>query len=157
MAVELFKMMAGLDIVHVPYAGEGQMLTDLVGGQLNAAIGGISAGIGQIRAGKLRAIAVTTASRSDALPGVPTIGETVPGFEASGWSGLVAPKGTSAAIVERLSKAVVDVQADPKFVARLSDLGVSVLAMPPAAFGKFIADETEKWGKVVKFAGLKPQ
>jgi tripartite-type tricarboxylate transporter receptor subunit TctC len=157
MAVELFKMMAGLDIVHVPYAGEGQMLTDLVGGQLNAAIGGISAGIGQIRAGKLRAIAVTTASRSDALPGVPTIGETVPGFEASGWSGLVAPKGTPAAIVERLSKAVVDVQADAKFVARLSDLGVSVLAMPPAAFGKFIADETEKWGKVVKFAGLKPQ
>jgi tripartite-type tricarboxylate transporter receptor subunit TctC len=156
MAVELFKMMAGLDIVHVPYAGEGQMLTDLVGGQLNAAIGGISAGIGQIRAGKLRAIALTTASRIDALPGVPTIGETVPGFEASGWSGLVAPKGTPAAIIDRLYKAVLDVQADPKFVARLADLGVSVLAMSPAAFGKFIADETEKWGKVVIFAGLKP-
>ena len=157
MAVELFKMMAGVDIVHVPYAGEGQMVTDLLGGQLKAGIGGISSSIGHIRAGKLRPLALTTARRIAELPGVPTIGETVPGFEASGWSGIVAPKDTPPEIVDKLYNAVKALQADPKFVARLSDLGVSVLAMPPAEFGRFIADETEKWRKVVKFAGLKPQ
>ncbi len=156
MAVELLKMMAGIDIVHVPYAGEGQMLTDLLGGQLKAAIGGISASIGHIRAGKLRALALTTATRIDELPGVPTIGETLPGFEASGWSGLVAPKNTPAVVVDRLDDAVRAVQADPKFKARLADLGVSELALSPAEFGTYIADETEKWRKVVKFAGLKP-
>jgi len=157
MAVELFKMMAGVDIVHVPYAGEGQMVTDLLGGQLKAAIGGISSGIGHIRAGKLRALALTTATRIDELPGVPTIGETLPGFDASGWSGIVAPKATPAGIVGKLYSAVRAVQADPRFAARLADLGVSLLAMLPAEFGKFIADETVKWRKVVKFAGLKPQ
>jgi tripartite-type tricarboxylate transporter receptor subunit TctC len=157
MAVELLKMMAGIDIVHVPYAGEGQMLTDLLGGQLRVAIGGISAGIGQIKAGKLRALAVTTASRSETMPDIPTIGETVPGYDASGWSGIVAPKSTPGAIVDRLYRAVVAVQGDPAFKARLADLGVSELALSPAEFGKFIADETVKWGKVVKFAGLKPQ
>ena len=133
------------------------MVTDLLGGQIKAAIGGISSSIGHIRAGKLRALALTTGSRIDELPGVPTIAETVPGFEASGWSGIVAPKNTPAAIVDTLSGAVKAVQADPKFKARLADLGVSELILTPAEFGKFIAEETEKWGKVVKFAGLKPQ
>jgi tripartite-type tricarboxylate transporter receptor subunit TctC len=157
MAVELFKMIAGVDIVHVPFAGEGQMVTDILGGQVKAAIGGISSSIGHIRAGKLRPLALTTASRIEELPDVPTIAETVPGFEASGWSGIVAPKGTPAAIVDTLYRAVQAVQADPKFKVRLADLGVSELALSPAEFGKFIAEETEKWRKVVKFAGLKAE
>jgi tripartite-type tricarboxylate transporter receptor subunit TctC len=157
MAVELLKMMAGIDIVHVPYAGEGQMVTDLLGGQIKIAVGGISSSIGHIRAGKLRPLGLTTASRLDELPGVPTIGETVPGFEASGWSGIVAPKQTPPEIVEKLYAAIRDVQADPKFGARLADLGVSVLAMSSDQFGKLIADDTAKWGKVVRFANLKPE
>jgi tripartite-type tricarboxylate transporter receptor subunit TctC len=157
MAVELFKMMAGVEVLNVPYGGEGQMITDLLGGQVKHAFGGISAGISHIKAGKLTALAVTTATRVPELPDVPTIGETVPGFEAAGWSGVVAPKNTPKEIVDKLYNAVVAVQADPKFQSRLSDLGVSVLAMTPDAFAKFIADETEKWGKVVKFAGLKPK
>jgi tripartite-type tricarboxylate transporter receptor subunit TctC len=157
MAVELLKMMAGIDIVHVPYAGEGQMVTDLLGGQLHVAIGGLSPSIGHIKAGKLRALAVAPAVRSDILPDVPTVGETVPGYEASGWSGVVAPKATPKEIVDTLYRAIVAVQADPGFKERLADLGVSELTLPPAEFGKFIADETDKWGKVVKFAGLKPQ
>src|SRR5208282_3662292 len=153
MAVELLKMMAGIDIVHVPFAGEGQMVTDLLGGQVKAAIGGISSSIGHIRAGKLRALALTTGSRIDELPGVPTIAETVPGFEASGWSGIVAPKNTPNEIIDRLAGAISAAQADPKFKDRLADVGVTELALSPSEFGKFIAAETEKWGKVVKFAG----
>ncbi|MFZ3309532.1 MAG: tripartite tricarboxylate transporter substrate binding protein [Xanthobacteraceae bacterium] len=157
MAVELLKMMAGIDIVHVPYAGEGQMVTDLLGGQVKVGVDGISAAIGQIKTGKLRALALTTASRIDELPGVPTIAETLPGFEASGFSGIVAPKGTSPDIVDTLAGAVKAIQADPKFKERLSQLGVSELSMSPGDFGRYIAGETEKWAKVVKFAGLKPQ
>jgi len=157
MAVELLKMMPGIDIVHVPFSGEGQMVTDILGGQVKAAIGGISSSIGHIRAGKLRPLALTTASRIDELPGVPIIAETVPGFEASGWSGVVAPKNTPKEIVDKLYGAIVAVQADPAFKARLADLGVSALALSPAEFGTFIAEETEKWRKVIKFAGLKPQ
>lgn len=157
MAVELLKMMAGIDIVHVPYAGEGQMVTDLLGGQVKVGVDGISAAIGQIKTGKLRALALTTASRIDELPGVPTIAETLPGFEASGFSGIVAPKGTPPDIVDTLAGAVKAIQADPKFKERLSQLGVSELSMSPGDFGKYIAGETEKWAKVVKFAGLKPQ
>ncbi|MGB7076519.1 MAG: tripartite tricarboxylate transporter substrate binding protein [Xanthobacteraceae bacterium] len=157
MAVELLKMMAGIDIVHVPYAGEGQMVTDLLGGQVKVGVDGISAAIGQIKSGKLRALALTTANRIDELPGVPTIAETLPGFEASGFSGIVAPKGTPPDIVDTLAGAVKAIQADPKFKERLSQLGVSELSMSPGDFGKYIAGETEKWAKVVKFAGLKPQ
>jgi tripartite-type tricarboxylate transporter receptor subunit TctC len=157
LAVELLKMLAGINVVHVPYVGESQMVTDLLGGQLMTGIGGISSGIGQIKAGKLRALGMTTAARLDELPDVPPIGDTVPGFEASGWSGIVAPKNTPKEIVDKLYGAIKDFQADPKFKARLADFGVTVLAMSPGEFGRFIADETQKWGKVVKFAGLKPQ
>jgi tripartite-type tricarboxylate transporter receptor subunit TctC len=157
MAVELVKMMAGLDIVHVPYAGEGQMVTDLLGGQLRVAVGGISAGIGHIRAGRLNPLAVTTATRAAMLPAVPTVGETVPGYEASGWSGVVAPKGTPPQIVDTLYRAIGAVQADAAFKSRIDDLGVSVFALSPAEFGKFIAEDIDKWGKVVKFAGLRPE
>ncbi|MFZ3339220.1 MAG: tripartite tricarboxylate transporter substrate binding protein [Xanthobacteraceae bacterium] len=151
MAVELLKMMAGIDIVHVPYGGEGQMITDLLGGQQRVAIGGISSAIGHIKAGKLRALALTTARRIDELPGVPTVAETLPGFEASGFSGIVAPKNTPTPIVDKLAAAVHAVQADDKFKTRLSDLGVSELSMSPAEFGQFIAAETAKWRKVVQF------
>ena len=157
MAVELFKMMAGVDVVHVPYAGEGQLVTDLLGGQVKVGVDGISAVIGQIKTGKLRALALTTANRIDELPGVPTVAETLPGFEASGFSGIVAPKNTPAPIIDKLAAAVRAIQADDKFKARLSELGVSELSMSPAEFGQFIAEETAKWRKVVQFAGLKAQ
>lgn len=157
MAVELLKMMAGLDIVHVPYAGEGQMVTDLLGGQLKVAAGGISPTIGHFRVGRLNPLAVTTAQRAAMLPDVPTVGEAVPGYEASGWSGVVAPKGTPPEVVDVLYRAVVAVQADTAFKSRIADLGVSVFALPPAEFGKFIAEDIEKWSKVVKFAGLKAE
>lgn len=157
MAVELLKMMAGIDVVHVPYAGEGQLVTDLLGGQVKAGCDGISAVIGHIKSGKLRALALTTASRIDELPGVPTVAETLPGFEASGFSGIVAPKNTPPDIVATLADAVKAIQADAAFKARLADLGVSELAMSPADFGSYLAAETAKWAKVVAFAGLKPQ
>ena len=157
MAVELFKMMAGVDVVHVPYAGEGQLVTDLLGGQVKVGVDGISAVIGQIKTGKLRAVALTTANRVDELPGVPTVAETLPGFEASGFSGIVAPKNTPTPVIDKLAAAVRAIQADDKFKARLSELGVSELSMSPAEFGQFIAAETAKWRKVVQFAGLKAQ
>jgi tripartite-type tricarboxylate transporter receptor subunit TctC len=157
MAVELLKMMAGIDVVHVPYAGEGQMVTDLLGGQVKVAVGGISAAIGHIKSGKLRALALTTANRIGELPGVPTVAETVPGFEASGFSGIVAPKNTPADIIATLAAAVKAILADAEFKKRLSDLGVSELSMSPSEFGAFLAAEAAKWAKVVKFAGLKPQ
>jgi len=157
LCVDLLKMMAGIDIVHVPYVGENQMVTDLLGGQIMTGFSGISTAIGHIKAGKLRALGVTTATRVAELPDVPTIGETVPGFEASGWTGVVAPKGMSSDIVDKLAGAIHDLQVDPAFRARLAEFGVTVLTLSPAQFGKFIVDETEKWGKIVRFAGLKPQ
>jgi len=156
LAVELLKMVAGIDIVHVPYFGENQMITDLLGAQLLAGLGGISSGIGHFRAGKLRALGVTTAARIPELPDVPAVGETIAGFEASGWSGVVAPKGTPKAVVDTLAAEIAAVQADAKFKERLTEFGAPLFSMPPDAFGKFIVAETEKWGKVVKFAGLKP-
>ena len=156
LAVELLKMVAGIDIVHVPYFGENQMITDLLGAQLLAGLGGISSGIGHFRAGKLWALGVTTAARIPELPDVPAVGETIAGFEASGWSGVVAPKGTPKAVVDTLAAAIAAVQADAKFKERLTEFGAPLFSMPPDAFGKFIVAETEKWGKVVKFAGLKP-
>ena len=157
LCVDLLKMMAGIDMVHVPYVGENQMVTDLLGGQLMAAVGGISSGIGHIKAGKLTALGVTTAARVSELPDVPTIADTIPGFEASGWSGIVAPKNTPKDVIDRLAAAIGVLQADAKFKQRLSEFGAPLFAQSPEAFGKFIVEETEKWGKVVKFAGLKPQ
>ena len=151
-AGELFKMMTGVDMVHVPYRGAAPALTDLLGGQVQVMFDAMPSSIEYIRAGKLRALAVTTATRSEALPDIPTVGEFVPGYEASGWYGIGAPKNTPAEIVDKLNKEINAALADPKIKARLADLGGTVLAGSPADFGKLIADETEKWGKVVKFA-----
>jgi tripartite-type tricarboxylate transporter receptor subunit TctC len=156
MAAELFKMMVGVDIVYVPYRGDAPALTDLLGGQVQAAFGGISASIEQIRAGKVRALAVTTSARLEAFPDIATLGETVSGYEATGWCGIVGPRSTPVAIIEELNKATNAALADPVVKGRLADLVAPVLAGSPADFGKLIADETEKWGKVVKFAGLRP-
>ena len=152
---ELFKMMAGVDMVHVPYRGAGPALTDLIAGQVQVYFATTVASIEYIRAGRLRALAVTTATRSDALPGIPTVDEFVPGYEASSWYGVGAPKATPAEIIEKLNKEINAGLADPKIKARLADLGGDVLALSPADFGKLIAEETEKWGTVVKFTGIK--
>jgi tripartite-type tricarboxylate transporter receptor subunit TctC len=152
---ELFKMMAGVDMVHVPYRGGGPAFNDLLAGQVQVMFPGTVSSIGYIRAGRLRALAVTAATRSDALPDVPTVDEFVPGYEASNWFGVGAPKATPAEIVEKLNKEVNAGLADPKIKARFVDLGGTVLAGSPADFGKLIAEETEKWGKVVKFTGIK--
>ena len=130
-------------------------MTDLIGGQVQIAFEDMSSSIEHVRAGKLRAIAVTTTTRLDALPDIPAIGEFVPGYEASGWSGIGVPTNTPAEIIDRLNKEINAALLDPKIKARLADLGGSALALPPAAFGRLIADETEKWGKVIKSAGIK--
>jgi tripartite-type tricarboxylate transporter receptor subunit TctC len=156
MAAELFKMLGGVDLVHVPYRGDGQVLTDLLGGQVQVAFTGISSSVEHIKAGKLRALAVATAARLKALPDIPTIGDFVPGFEASGWCGIVAPRTTSVAIIGELNREINAGLADPKVAARLDDAGVTVLAGSPADFGKLIAEETDKWARVIKFAGIKP-
>jgi tripartite-type tricarboxylate transporter receptor subunit TctC len=156
MAAELFKMMAGVDMVLIPYRAEAQMVTDLLGGQVQVAFGGISSSLEHIKAGKLRPLAVTTAARLEALPDVPTIGEAVPGYEASGWCGVVAPKGTSIEIIGNLNKEINAGLGDAKFKTTLSGMGLTVFSNSPAEFEKLIVDETEKWAKVVRFAGLKP-
>jgi tripartite-type tricarboxylate transporter receptor subunit TctC len=155
-AGELFKMMAGVDMVHVPYRGSAPALTDLIGGQVHVLFEPLPSTIEHIRGGKLRALAVTTATRQEILPDLPTVGEFVPGYEASGWAGIGAPRNMPAAIVDKLNKEINAALADPKFKARLADLGSTVFAGSAADFGKFIAAETEKWGKVVKFSGAKP-
>jgi tripartite-type tricarboxylate transporter receptor subunit TctC len=157
MAAELFKMMSGVDLVHVPYRGEGQMLTDLLGGQVQVAFGGISPSIEHIRAGKLCALAVATAARLEALPDIPAVGEFVPGYEASGWCGVVAPKNTPIAIIDKLNQEINAGLADPKIKARFADLVVAVLAGSPADFGQHFAAETEKWAKVIRAANIKPE
>ena len=154
---ELFKMMAGVNLVHVPYRGGGPALTDLLSGQVQVMFATMPSSIEYIRAGKLRALAVATATRSEALPDVPTVGEFVPGYEASSWSGVGAPKATPAEIVDKLNKEVNAALDDPKMKARLADLGGVALQGSPADFGKLIADETEKWAKVIKFAGIKSE
>jgi tripartite-type tricarboxylate transporter receptor subunit TctC len=156
MTGELFKMMAGVDLVHVPYRGGTAMLTDLIGGQVQLLFVG-SETIEHIRSGKVRALAVTTATRSELLPDTPTVGEFLPGFDASVWFGIGAPKDTPANIVEKLNKEINAALADPKIKARLADLGATVLALSPAELGKLIANETEKWGKVIRAANIKPE
>ena len=156
-AGELFKMMTGVNMLHVPYRGAAPALTDLLGGQVQAYFGAAPASIEYIRSGKLRALAVTTAMRSEAVPEIPTVGEFVPGYEASAWYGVGAPKNTPAEIIDKLNKEISAALADPKIKARLADQGSTVLTGSPAAFGKLVAEETEKWGKVVKFSGMKPE
>jgi tripartite-type tricarboxylate transporter receptor subunit TctC len=155
-AGELFKMMTGANIAHIPYRGGAPALTDLIGGQVQVYFGSISEAIEYIKAGKVRPLAVTTTTRSDALADVPTVADFVPGYEASAWFGVGAPRNTPAEIVDRLNKEINAGLADPKLKARLADLGGDPLPGSPADFGKLIADETEKWGKVVMFAKIKP-
>jgi tripartite-type tricarboxylate transporter receptor subunit TctC len=153
---ELFKMMTGVNMLHVPYRGGGPALTDLLGGQVQVMFATMPSAIEYIRAGKLRALGVTTAARSAALPDIPTVGDFVPGYEASSVFGVGVPKNTPAEIIERLNKEFNAGLADPKMKARLADLGGTPLAGSPADFGKLIAEETEKWAKVVKFSGARP-
>jgi tripartite-type tricarboxylate transporter receptor subunit TctC len=155
-AGELFKMMASVDMVHVPYRGSAPALTDLLGGQVQVMFDNMTSSLEYIRAGKLRALAVTTATRSEALPDIPTVGDFVPGFEASAQFGLGAPRNTPVEVIEKLNHEINAGLTDPKMKARLADLAGAVLAGSPADFRKLIADETEKWGKVVKFSGAKP-
>jgi tripartite-type tricarboxylate transporter receptor subunit TctC len=155
-AGELFKMMAGVDMVHVPYRGAGPAFADLIGGQVQVMFDFIPSSVEYVRAGKLRALGVTSATRAAALPDVPTLGEFVPGYEASGWFGLGAPKGTPGEIVDALNKQMNAILGDEKVKARLADLGGTPLAGSPADFAKLIGVESEKWAKVVKFSGAKP-
>jgi tripartite-type tricarboxylate transporter receptor subunit TctC len=154
---EFFKMTAGVDFVHVPYRGAGPALTDLLGGQVLMSFAGISGSIEYVRSGKLRALAITTAARSEALPDVPTVSEFLPGFEAGDWLGVGAPRNTPAEIIERLNKEITAGVADPKIKARFADLGGTPLALAPAEFGKLLADETQKWAKVIRAANIKPE
>ena len=154
MSGELFKAMTGVNMVHVPYRGSAAVYPDLLSGKVHVLFDNIPGAIGFVRDGRLRALGVTTAERSKALPDVPTVAETVPGYEASVWYGIAAPKGTPPEAIEILNKAVNAALADPKMQARVADLGGVPIPMSPAEFGKLLADETEKWGKVVKFANI---
>ena len=154
---ELFKMMTNVNLLHVPYRGSAPALTDLIGGQVQVTFDPLPSSIEHIKAGKLRALAVTSMTRSEALPDVPTVGDFVPGFEASAWYGLGAPRSTPREVVDRLNKEINDALADPKMKGRLADVGSVPTSMTPAEFGTFVAEETEKWAKVIKFAGIKPE
>jgi tripartite-type tricarboxylate transporter receptor subunit TctC len=156
MSGELFKMMTGLDMVHVPYRGSAPMLTDLLGGQVQVTFDNMPSSIEHIRAGRLRALAVTTSVRSAALPDVPVVADFLPGYEASSWFGAGVPKGTPAEIIDKLNKEMNAALVDPRIKERLDALGGISLAGTPADFGKVIAEETDKWAKVVKFSGAKP-
>jgi tripartite-type tricarboxylate transporter receptor subunit TctC len=157
MAAELFKMLAGVNMVHVPYRGEALALADVLGGHLDVVFGTSSSSIEHIKAGRLRALAVTSAARLDVLPGIPALSEFVPGYESSFWAGLAAPRNTRAEVIERLNNEVNAALHDTNMNARFAGLAGSALGGSPADFGKLIADETEKWGKVVKFAGIKAE
>lgn len=155
-AGELFKMMTGVDMLHVPYRGEMQAQTDLLSGRAQVLFDPISASIGYINAGKLRALAVTTATRFDAMPELPTMSEFLPGFVVEGWVGIGAPKNTPSEIIEKLNKEIDAGLADPVMRKRIADLQLVPMPMTPEGTGKYIASETEKWAKVIKFAGIKP-
>jgi tripartite-type tricarboxylate transporter receptor subunit TctC len=152
---ELFKMMTGVDMVHVPYRGNAPAVIDLIAGQVQVLFADTPSSIAHVRAGKLRALAVTTAQRSEILPGVPTVSEFLPGFEASNWFGVAAPRNTPPEIIEKLNSEINAALAVPDIKARLADLGVAPLAGSPADFGKFIAAEAEKWSKVIRAANIK--
>jgi tripartite-type tricarboxylate transporter receptor subunit TctC len=157
MSGELFKILTGVNLVHVPYRGGAPALTDLMGGQVQVIFSVMPETIEYVRAGRLRALAVTTALRSESLPDVPSVAEFVPGYESSSWYGVGAPKGTPAEIVDKLNREVNAALADPKMKARFADLGGMLLPGTPADFGKFVAEETEKWAKVVEFSGAKAE
>jgi tripartite-type tricarboxylate transporter receptor subunit TctC len=152
---ELFKVMTGTNMVHVPYRSAAAVMTDLLSGQVQLYFGTTASSLEYVRTGKLRALAVTIERRLDALPEIPTVGDFVPGYEASNWSGIGAPRNTPVEVIEKLNKEINAGLADPKMKARLADLEGTPLLGSPADFGKLIAEETEKWGKVVKFAGVK--
>jgi tripartite-type tricarboxylate transporter receptor subunit TctC len=154
---ELFKMMAGIEMQHVPYRGSAPMLIDLLSGQVQAAFDNLPASIEHIRSGKLRPLAVTTSMRSEALPDVPALRETLPGFESSAWIGIAAPKNTPAEIIETLNKEINAALSDPKIRARFAELSGVVLGGTAADFGKLISEETEKWGRVIRTANIKPE
>ena len=157
LAGQLFNAMTGANLQHVPYRGDGPAMVDLIAGQIQVGFATMTASIGHIRSGQLRALAVTTLKRSDALPGIPTVAETVPGFEASSWFGIAAPKGTPADIVALINRETNAGLADAAIAARLADMGGMALTGSPADFGKLITDETEKWGKVIRDAGIKAE
>ncbi len=157
MSGELFKAMTGVDIVHVPYRGAGPAMADLLPGRVQLMFDNLPSSIEHIRAGRLRALGVTAGKRSEALPDVPTIGETVPGYEVDVWNGIVAPRGTPPEIVGTLNRAVNAVLADPRLQARFAELGGAPMPMTPGAFGDLLVAETAKWAKVVKFSGAKPE
>ena len=157
LAAELFRAMTGVDFVHVPYRGSGPALTDLLSGQVQVMFDTISSSLAHIKAGKLRALAVTSVSRSDALPDVPTIADTVPGYELTAWFGVGAPTGTPPEIIEKLNREINAGLADPRIKARFAEFSAEPMPMTVAEFRKFVADETEKWAKVVKFSGAKAE
>jgi tripartite-type tricarboxylate transporter receptor subunit TctC len=154
---ELFKMTAGIDLVHVPYRGAGPLLTDLLGGQVPVSFAGLVGSIEYIRTGKLRALAVTTATRAEALPDVPTVGEFVPGFEAGDWLGIGAPRNTPAEIIDKINKEINAGLVDPAMKTRIADIGGSPLRATPVEFGRLLAEETEKWGKVIRAANIRSE
>jgi tripartite-type tricarboxylate transporter receptor subunit TctC len=157
LAGELFKMMAGVEMVHVPYRGSAPALTDLLAGQVQVALDSVPASIEFFRTGRLRPLAVTTATRSETLPTIPTIGDFLPGYEASGWGGIGVPRNTPTEIVDKLNKQINAGLADPKIKTRLEDMGYIMFASSPSEFGKLMVDDTEKWRKVIRAANIKPE
>jgi tripartite-type tricarboxylate transporter receptor subunit TctC len=154
-AGELFKMMAGVNLLHVPYRGSGPMLTDLLGGQVHMTFDSLPSSIEYIRTGKLRALAVATTTRADSLPDIPTVADYFPGYDASAWNGVAIPRNTPAEIVDKLNREINAGLADPKMKARIAELGATAFPGSPGEFGRFVSDETEKWGKVVRAANIK--
>jgi len=154
---ELFKMMAGVNMIHVPYRGDAPALTDLIGGQVQVSFSGVISAIEYIRTGKVRALAITTTTRFESLPDIPTVGDFVPGYEASGWQGIGTPRNTPTEIIDILNKEINARLSDPKVKAQLADMGGTALALSPAEFGKLIAQDTEKWAKVIRAANIKPE
>ena len=150
-------MMTAVNMLHVPYRGEASALTDLISGQVQVMFGTLTGSIGHIKGGQLRALAVTTATRAETLPEVPTVGDFVPGYEVTTWAGIGAPRGTPPEVIEMLNREINAGLASPGIKARYADLGHTVLMGSPADFGKLIADETEKWGKVIRAANIKPE